>query len=114
MVDKHTSICDPKWISPYMVNWMEAEMDWCFIVPPLEVCRHYGINIIGPETGIVLEPGKIMVPAPPSSTRKGIKWLESVGLEVVEVECSSIVVPRRDGFFHCTVSSLIRDKEPKD
>lgn len=114
MVDIHTSICNPDWVSPYLVNWMEAEMDWNFITPPDDVCRYYGVNVVGPETGIVLEPGKVMVPAPPSTTREGIKWLENIGVEVVEVECPSIVVPRRDGFFHCAVSSLIRDSEPKD
>ena len=112
MVDKHTSICDPRWINPYLSNWMEAEMDWNFISPPDEVCRHYGVNVVGPEIGVVLGPGKILIPAPPVSTLKGIKWLESIGIEVVQVDCSSIVVPRRDGFFHCTVSSLIRDAEP--
>ena len=114
MVDKHTSICDPKWINPYLTNWMEAEMDWNFITPPDEVCRYYGVNVVGPETGVALGPGKILVPAPPASTREGIKWLESIGIEVVEVECSSIVTPRRDGFLHCSVASLIRDPEPKD
>jgi N-dimethylarginine dimethylaminohydrolase len=114
MVDKHTSVCDPKWISPYLVNWMEAEMDWNFIIPPEDVCRKYGTNIVGPETGIVLQPGKILMPSPPASSKNGIKWLESIGIDVLEVDCSSIVTPRRDGFFHCTVSSLIRDKEPKN
>ena len=114
MVDKHTSICDPEWISPYLANWMEAEMDWNFVTPPDDVCQHYGVNVVGPETGVVLGPGKVMVPSPPSSTQKGIKWLESIGVEVVQVDCPSIVVPRRDGFFHCTVSSLIRDPEPKN
>lgn len=111
MVDRYTSICNPKWLDPHLVNWMLAEMNWEFITPPDEVCRKYGVNAVGPETGIVLEPGKIIVPAPPANHPKGIKWLESLGIEVVEVDCASLVVPRRDGFFHCACSSLIREPE---
>jgi N-dimethylarginine dimethylaminohydrolase len=113
MIDRHTSVCDPKWLSPYLVDWMEAEMDWEFITPPDEVCRKYGVNIVGPETGVVLEPMKVLVPAPPANDPKAIKWLESMGVEVVLVDCSSLVVPRRDGFFHCMAGSLIRNSEPR-
>jgi N-dimethylarginine dimethylaminohydrolase len=113
MVDRHTSICDPRWLSPWLADWMTAEMDWEFIVPPKEVWRDYGDKPVGPETGVALGPMKVLVPAPPASEPKGNKWLESIGVEVVQVECSSIVVPRRNGFMHCTAASLIRDPEPK-
>jgi len=112
MIDRHTSVCDPGWLSPHLADWMEAEMGWEFVNPPDEVCRTYGVNKVGPETGVVLEPMKVFVPAPPASDPKGIKWLESIGVEVVQADCSSLVVPRRDGFFHCMAGSLIRDPEP--
>jgi N-dimethylarginine dimethylaminohydrolase len=113
MIDRHTSICDPRWLSPYLVDWMRAEMDWEFITPPREVCREYGPNVVGPETGVVLEPMKVLVPAPPATNPEGIKWLETLGVDVVPLDCSSLVVPRRDGFFHCACGALIRDPEPK-
>ena len=112
MIDRHTSICDPRWLSPWLADWMTAEMDWVFVVPPKEVWRDYGDKPVGPETGVALGPMKILVPSPPASDPKGIKWLEGIGVEVVQVECSSIVVPRRNGFMHCTAASLIRDPEP--
>ncbi|MBC8498628.1 hypothetical protein ISS40_05770 [Candidatus Bathyarchaeota archaeon] len=63
----------------------------------------------GPETGVVLEPMKILVPTgDPAAT----KWFESIGLEVVEVECSSLVGPRNSGSIHCAAGSIIRDPEP--
>ncbi len=92
---------------------MTAEMAWEFVTPPREVCRDYGGKPVGPETGVALGPMKVLVPAPPANDPEGIKWLESIGVEVVQVDCSSIVTPRRDGFIHCTAASLIRDPEPK-
>jgi N-dimethylarginine dimethylaminohydrolase len=112
MIDRHTSITDPAWLSPYLVDWMKAEMDWQFITPPDEVCQTYGDKKVGPNTGVVLEPMKVLVPAPPASDPKGIKWLESIGVEVVQVDCSSLVEPRRHGLFHCMTGALIRDPEP--
>ena len=81
------------WLEPYLVDWMKAEMDWEFITPPDEVCRTYGRHKVGPDTGIVLEPRKVLVPAPPANDPKAIKWLESIGVEVVQVDCSSLVPP---------------------
>jgi len=40
--------------------------------------------------------------------------LESIGVEVVDVECSSLVRPRNSGSIHCCAGSLIRDPEPAD
>lgn len=112
MIDRHTSVQDPKYMDPYLVDWMRAEMDWQFIVPPDELTRTdlRGLKR-GPETGVVLEPMKIMVP---TGNPKATKWLESIGVEVVEVECSSLVVPRNSGTIHCAAGSLIRDPEPKN
>ena len=64
----------------------------------------------GPETGVVLEPMKILVPTgDPAAT----KWFESIGIEVVEVECPSLVGPRNSGSIHCAAGSIFRDPEPK-
>ena len=109
MVDKHTSIQDPKWLDPYLVDWMKAEMDWRFITPPKELCyTDDGGLTWGPEVGVLLEPMKVLVPAGKSKARK---WLESVGVTVVEVECPSLVMPRATGTIHCCTGSLIRDPE---
>jgi N-dimethylarginine dimethylaminohydrolase len=117
MIDRHTSVQDPKELDPYLVEWMKAEMNWKFIAPPDEVCRIYrtrdGRQMMikrGPETGVVLGPMKILVPA---GRPKATKWLESIGVDVVEVECSSLVGPRNSGSIHCAAGSLIRDPEPK-
>ncbi len=117
LIDRHTSVQDPKTMDPYLVNWMKAEMDWNFIVPPDEVChiirtrdeRRLEIKV-GPETGVVLEPMKILVP---SGHPKATKWLESIGVEVVEVEVDTLVGPMNSGSIHCAAGSLIRDPEPK-
>ena len=37
MISRHTSVQDPKYMDPYLVDWMRAEMDWQFIVPPEEL-----------------------------------------------------------------------------
>jgi len=112
MIDRHTSVQDPRTIDPYLVNWMKAEMDWEFIVPPDEVCTVDARGRkTGPGTGIVLEPMKIMVP---TGTPKETKWLESIGVEVVEVEVSSLVRPRNTGSIHCCAGSIVRDPEPAD
>ncbi|MFW6109176.1 MAG: hypothetical protein ACOC6N_01885 [archaeon] len=117
MIDRHTSVQDPKWLDPHVVDWLKSEMDWNFIVPPDEVCRTYRTRddrrtIIkrGPETGVVLEPMKILVPA---GAPKARKWLESIGVEVVEVDIPTLVRPRNSGSIHCAAGSLLRDPEPK-
>ncbi|MFP3952349.1 MAG: hypothetical protein ACLFVP_09460 [Candidatus Bathyarchaeia archaeon] len=112
MIDRHTSVGDPRSYDPYLVEWMRKEMDWEFIVPPDELTRvdTRGFKK-GPDTGVVLEPMKILVPAGnPDAT----KWLESIGVEVVEVECSSLVRPRNSGSIHCCAGSLQREPEPCD
>ncbi len=112
MIDRHTSIGDPRWFEPHLVEWMKRTMNWKFITPPEELVYTdtHGAKI-GPNTGIVLEPMKIMVPI---GNPKNTKWLESIGVEVVEVECSSLVRPRNSGSIHCTCGSLERDPEPCD
>jgi N-dimethylarginine dimethylaminohydrolase len=111
MVDRHTSVADPRWLDPYLLDWLEAEMGWRFIVPPDELCRVDQGTPVGPETGVVLEPMKIMVPA---GAPKATKWLESVGVDVVEVEIPTLVWPMNSGSIHCAAGSLRRDPEPKD
>ena len=112
IVDRHTSVQDSKYLDPYLVEWMRAEMDWQFIAPPEELTRTNARGLrTGPDTGVVLEPMKILVPTGnPGAT----KWLESIGVEVVEVECSSLVAPMNSGTIHCAAGSLIRDPEPKN
>ena len=63
---------------------------------------------IGPDTGVVLEPWKVIRPA---GDPKGTKWLESVGVKVVEVECATLVGPMNTGSIHCLTGSIIRDPE---
>ncbi len=111
MVDRHTSIADPKWLDPFLLKWLESEMNWRFIVPPKEICRIDQGTPVGPETGVVLEPMKIMVPA---GEPKATKWLESVGVEVIEVDIPTLVWPRNSGSIHCAAGSLRRDPESKD
>lgn len=75
---------DPKWLDSYLVDWMRAEMNWQFVVPPPELCyTDDGGLAWGPEVGVLLEPMKIPVPAGKDKARR---WLESIGVKVVEVE----------------------------
>jgi N-dimethylarginine dimethylaminohydrolase len=117
LIDRHTSVQDPRDLDQYLVDWMKAEMDWEFIVPPDDICRivrsrdeRAVLFKRGPETGVVLEHRKILVP---TGAPKATKWFESIGVEVVEVECSSLVGPRNSGSIHCAAGALIRDPEPK-
>ena len=117
LVDRHTTIQDPRMLDPYLKKWMETEMNWEFIDPPEEVCvkvhtrdpRNPWIKR-APNTGIVLEPRKIMVN---QGNPKATKWFESMDIEVVEVDVASLVRPRNSGSIHCTAGSLIRDPEPQ-
>jgi len=111
MIDRHTSVADPGWLDKYLLDWLQSEMDWQFIIPPDELCRVDQGNPVGPETGVVLEPMKILVP---TGEPKATRWLESVGVEVIEVEMPSLVGPRNSGSIHCAAGSLRRDAEPKD
>jgi N-dimethylarginine dimethylaminohydrolase len=110
MIDRHTSVANPKWLDKYLLDWLRSEMDWKFVVPPEELCRVDQGMPVGPETGVVLEPMKIIVP---SGEPKVTKWLETVGVEVVEVNIPSLVGPRNSGSIHCAAGSLRRDPEPK-
>ena len=111
MIDRHTSIEDPKKMDQNLVAWMRSEMNWNFIVPPNDVSTYTAQGIkVGPDTGVVLEPMKLLVP---SGNPKAEKWLESIGVEVVTVEIGSLVRPRNSGSIHCTAGSIIRDPEPK-
>jgi hypothetical protein len=49
----------------------------------------------------------------PSSEPKTTKWLEKMGVEVVEVNIPTLVGPRNSGSIHCAAGSLRRDSEPK-
>jgi N-dimethylarginine dimethylaminohydrolase len=112
MIDRHKSVQDPKYLDPNLVEWMRAEMDWQFIAPPEELTSTNARGMrTGPETGVVLEPMKVLVP---TGNPTASKWLESIGVEVVEVECSSLVAPQNSGTIHCAAGSLIRDLEPKN
>ena len=110
LIDRHTSVQDPKQLDPRHVEWAKAEMDWKFITAPDEAKFTYLGRRSGPSTGVVLEPMKVVVPA---GTPQGTKWLESIGVEVIEVEIPTLVRPRNSGSIHCTAGSLIRDPEPK-
>ena len=103
-IDKHTSVSDPRLIEPNYAKWLKAEMNWTFLTPPREL-SYYALH------GIVLKPGKLIKP---TGTPKGTKWLESQGIEVLEVDVSSLVAPRNTGSIQCLTRELIRDSEPKD
>lgn len=94
-----------------LLQWLKAEMDWKFHVPPDDICRIDQGTPVGPETGVVLEPMKIMVP---SGEPKATKWLESIGVDVIEVDIPTLVWPMNSGSIHCAAGSLRRDPEPKD
>lgn len=118
LVDRHTSVQDPRMLDPYLRKWMEVEMDWRFIDPPDEVCvkvhthdPRFPVIKSAPNTGVVLEPGKILVA---EGTPKSTKWFESIGIEVIEVHVDTLVRPRNSGSIHCTAGSLIREPEPKN
>ena len=112
MIDRHTSVQDPSRLPKSLVNWMKSEMDWKFIVPPDEAKDYTDRGRLrGPNTGVVLEPMKILIP---TGWPRGTKWLESIGVEVVEAECSNLVPPRDSGSIHCAAGSIIRDPEPKN
>jgi hypothetical protein len=91
---------------------MKREMSWDFITPPDDLVSidTRGFKK-GPDAGVVLEPMKVLVP---KGNPKATKWLESIGVDVVEVECSSLVRPRNSGNIHCCAGSLERDPEPCD
>jgi len=117
LIDRHTSVQDPRTVDPYLRTWMEAEMGWQFINPPDEVSVkvHTGdprMPVVkrGPNTGVVLEPRKILVP---TGNPKATKWFESIGVEVVEVEVPTLVRPRNSGSIKCTCGGVLRDPEPK-
>jgi N-dimethylarginine dimethylaminohydrolase len=112
MIDRHTSVGDPSYYDSYLVDWMKREMKWNFISPPDDLVSidTRGFRK-GPDAGVVLEPMKVLVPA---GNPKATKWLESIGVEVVEIECSSLVRPRNSGSIHCCAGSLERDPEPCD
>jgi N-dimethylarginine dimethylaminohydrolase len=110
MIDRHTSVANPKWLDKYLLDWLRSEMDWKFVIPPNELCRVDQGMPVGPETGVVLEPMKIMVP---SGEPKATKWLEKNGVEVIEVDIPTLVGPRNSGSIHCAAGSLRRDPEPK-
>jgi N-dimethylarginine dimethylaminohydrolase len=103
-IDKHTSISDPKLLDQTFVKWLKAEMKWTFLIPPRELS-------FMSVSGIALRPGKIIKP---TGTPKGTKWLESQGIEVVEVDVTSLVAPENTGTIQCLTRELIRDPEPKD
>jgi N-dimethylarginine dimethylaminohydrolase len=110
MIDRHTSVADPKYLDPCLVEWMKAEMDWKFIVPPDELSRLARGRKMGPGTGVCLGPMKIIVPTGKPETTK---WFESIGVEVVEVEIPSLVGPLNTGSINCAHKAIIRDPEPK-
>jgi len=117
LIDRHTSVQDPQTVDPYLRTWMEAEMNWEFINPPYDVSVkvHTGdprIPLVkrAPNTGVVLEPRKILVP---TGNPKATKWFESIGVEVVEVDVPTLVRPRNSGSIKCTCGGILRDPEPK-
>jgi N-dimethylarginine dimethylaminohydrolase len=116
LVDRHTTVQDPKMLNPYLKAWMKNEMQWEFIDPPDGVCvkvhtRDPRIPYVkrAPNTGVVLEPRKILVN---EGNPRATKWFESIGIEVVEIDVATLVRPRNSGSIHCTAGSLIRDSEP--
>jgi arginine deiminase len=98
-------------------TWMENEMNWEFIDPPDEVSvkvktKDPRLPYVkrAPNTGVVLEPRKILVN---EGNPKATKWFESIGIEVIEIDVATLVRPRNSGSIHCTAGSLMRDPEPK-
>ena len=110
MIDRHTSVGKEEWYDPYFVDWLKAEMDWQFVEPPGNLISIDTRGFArGPDTGVVLGPGKILTT---DQYPKATRWFESIGVEVVEVTVDSLVRPRNSGSIHCCVGSLQRDAEP--
>jgi N-dimethylarginine dimethylaminohydrolase len=102
-IDKHTSVSDPRHMDQNFVRWLKTDLEWEFLVPPND------LSFLA-VSGIVLRPGKIIKP---TGTPKGTKWLEGHGIEVVEVDVPSLVIPRNSGTIQCLTREIIRDPEPK-
>jgi N-dimethylarginine dimethylaminohydrolase len=112
MIDRHTSVADPTFYDTYLVEWMKREMNWEFITPPDDLISidTRGFKK-GPDCGVVLEPMKIITS---NQYPKATKWFERIGVDVIEVDISSLIRPRNSGSIHCCVGSLERDAEPSD
>lgn len=108
-IDRHTSVSDPRIMDENFVKWLKTELEWEFLVPPNDVRTTLRRPYLA-VSGIVLRPGKIIKP---TGTPKGTKWLESQGIEVVEVDVPSLVMPRNSGTIQCLTREIIRDPEPK-
>jgi hypothetical protein len=59
---------------------------------------------------MVLKLRKILIP---TGAPRATKWFESIGVEGVEVDCPTLVVPMNRGSIHCAAGYIIRDPEPK-
>jgi len=103
MVDKHMAV----------LHWWARKLPYWF----MEYLRNeLKMNLIklprGVDGGCVaLKPGKVLMATGPFS-HKFRKTLEKEGVEVVEVEIPSLVLPRNSGTLHCLTQNIIRDPEP--
>lgn len=103
MVDKHTAL----------LHWWFRKLPYWFI----EYLRdELEMNLIKLPRGVLgacvaIKPGKVLIASDPFSD-KFRKVLEKEGVEVIEVEIPSLVLPRNSGTIHCLTQNIIRDPEP--
>lgn len=97
MVDKHTCVRNR------LVPWFFLEY----------LKKELGFNVLdGRESGarasVAIKPGRVMI----AEDAKVRRFLESNGIEVIEVKIPSLVHPVNSGSIHCLTMAIIRDPEP--
>ena len=97
MVDKHTAVRNR------LVPWFFLEY----------LKKKIGFNLLdGRESGarasVALRPGRVLI----VEDAKARRFLESNGLDVIEVKVPSLVHPMNSGSIHCLAMAIQRDSEP--
>jgi N-dimethylarginine dimethylaminohydrolase len=97
MVDKHTAV-------------RNKEVPWFFLE---YLKKKLGFTLLdGRESGarasVALRPGRVVI----SEDAKVRQFLESNGLDVIEVKIPTLVHPLNGGSIHCLAMPIVRDPEP--
>lgn len=103
MVDKHTALLN-LWIQPlpyWFIEYLRDELKMHLIKLPRRV----------EGACVAIRPGKVLI-ASDQTSRKLRRILEKEGIEVIELEIPSLVLPRNSGTIHCLTQNIIRDPEP--
>ena len=103
MVDKHMAVLH-LWVQPlpyWFIEYLKDELKMHLIMLPRGV----------EGACVAIEPGKVLIASDPSSSQFR-KILEKEGIEVMEMEIPSLVLPKNSGTIHCLTQNIIRDPEP--